>query len=101
MFGETGGKTDTRGDKRFDFLSRIEYTLESPDSMDVHRGVAINISDNGMAVYVFRPYPEGQRIFIKSVLPIKFRAATIRWIKQENTHFYLTGLHFPDDSAHA
>jgi hypothetical protein len=101
MCGGTDEKSDARETNRFDFLSRIEYTLDSPTSLDVHKGVAINISDNGMAVYVFRPYPEGQQIFIKSTLPIEFRAATIRWIKQEDRHFYLTGLHFPDHSAHA
>lgn len=100
MYGESEGKKDARCARRFDFLSRIEYTLDSPTSPDVHKGVAVNISDNGMAVYVYRPHPEGQRIFIKSPLPIEFRVATIQWIKQEDKQFYLTGLHFPGDSAH-
>ena len=101
MCGETKDNADTRGARRFDFLSRIEYTLDSPASPEVHKGVAINISDNGMAVYVFRPYAEGQQLFIKSALPIEFRAATIKWIKQEDENYYLTGLHFPDHIAHA
>lgn len=100
MCGETEKNADTRGARRFDFLSRIEYTLDSPASPEVHKGVAINISDNGMAVYVFKPCSAGQQIFIKSTLPIEFRAVTVKWIKQEDEQYFLTGLHFPDHTAH-
>lgn len=99
MFGEPEGTADNRGAKRFDFLSRIEYTLDSPTSPAVHKGVSVNISENGMAVYVFRPHPEGQRLFIKSDLPITSRIATVRWIQQKDQNFYLTGLHFSDHTT--
>jgi len=101
MCYETKEKTDARGSRRFDFLSRIEYTLDSPTSPDVRKGVAVNISDNGMALFVFRPCSAGQQIFIKSVLPFEFRSATIRWVKQEDKNHYLTGLHFPEQCVHA
>ena len=98
MYGEMVYEPENRRFKRFDFLSRIEYVVDSPVSKEIHKGVAVNISENGMAAYVNTPHDQGQRIIIRSALPIEARIATVRWIQREDEHIYLTGLHFSDHS---
>jgi hypothetical protein len=99
--GTKENEFENRRYKRFDFLSGIEYILDPPVSKELHKAVAVNISEKGMAVYVYRPYLEGQQIIIKSALPITSRIATVRWIKQEDKQFYLVGLHFNDHFENA
>ena len=88
-------RSDKREHERHDFPSTIEYVLE-PDIHDavIHKGVTINLSNIGMALYVFDALAEGQNIFIKTALPVDYRAATVRWIRKEDRSFYLSGMQF-------
>jgi hypothetical protein len=81
---------------RCDFPSTIEYLVDSPSVEAVCRAVTVNISTSGIAAYVFSRHPEGQKIIIKTPLPIDCRVATVRWIKKEDESFYLAGLKFID-----
>ncbi len=83
---------------RYDFPSTIEYIVDSPAANTVCRAVTVNISMSGIAAYVFSRYSEGQKIFIKTPLPVDSRTATVRWIKKEDESFYLAGLKFIDHS---
>lgn len=88
---------DKRRQTRYDFPSTIEYVLEPRGdgaAVEVHKGVTVNISMGGFAAYVFDPLPEGQRIAIKTSLPVGCQTATICWTRKEDTNFYLSGLKF-------
>ncbi len=91
---ENGPKRESR----YDFPSMIEYVVDSPSADTVCKAVTVNISTSGIAAYVFSPHAEGQRIFIKTDLPVDFRTATVRWIRKEDESFYLAGLKFVDQS---
>ena len=90
--------TGSKRASRYDFPSTIEYTVDSPSADAVCRAVTVNISTSGIAAYVFSRHPEGQRIIIKTPLPVECRLATVRWIKKEDESFYLAGLKFIDHS---
>ncbi len=62
----------------------------------VQTAVTVNISTAGIGAYLFSPQAEGQNIIIRTPLPVDGRRATIRWIKQEDENFFLTGLQFVD-----
>ncbi len=83
---------------RYDFPSTIEYILDSPSLNTVCKAVTVNISRSGIAAYVFSRYAEGQKIIIKTPLPVDSRTATVRWIRKEDESFYLAGLKFVDHS---
>ncbi len=91
--------TGQRKDSRYDFPSAIEYLVDSQTTDEVHRAVTVNISTTGIGAYVFSPHSKGQKIIIKTPLPVHFRMATVRWIKREDASFYLAGLKFIDQSA--
>jgi c-di-GMP-binding flagellar brake protein YcgR len=88
-------KNEHRRHTRYDFPSTIEYVLEPPtNDAVVHKGVTVNISSTGLGLYMFELLPEGQEIIIKTGLPVDRQAAKVRWIKQQNSSFYFTGLKF-------
>ncbi len=90
-------KTEKRKAERFGFPSRkIEYALEPETAGEVFTGITINISTGGLGLYAFEPHPEGQRLLIKSTLPVEHRVATIRWIKEEHKDLYKLGVMFSD-----
>jgi hypothetical protein len=91
-------KSEKRRTERYDFPAMIEYVLGAPINTEVFKGVTINISNNGLSIYAFRPLSEGQRITIRSALPVHHRIATIRWIKKEDESMYKLGLKFSGDA---
>lgn len=87
-------KSEKRRTERYDFPAMIEYVLEAQINIEVFKGVTINISNNGLSIYAFKPLSEGQRIIIRSALPVHHRVATIRWIMKEDESLYKLGLQF-------
>jgi hypothetical protein len=90
-------KSEKRRVERYAYPSRIEYALDASDasaSEDIFKAVTINISETGMSMYAFSRLPEGQEIVIKSGLPVDYRTATIRWIKEAHQRMYKIGLKF-------
>ncbi len=83
---------------RYDFPATIEYVVDSPAPNTTCKAVTVNISTSGIAAYVFSRHHEGQKIIIKSPLPVDNRTATVRWIRKEDESFYLAGLKFVDHS---
>lgn len=87
--------SDQRRHTRYDFPSSIEYVLApSTDDGVVHKGVTVNISSTGLALYLFDLLPEGQEIIIKTGLPVDHQSAQVRWIKKQNSSFFFSGLKF-------
>jgi hypothetical protein len=80
--------------QRFDYPRTIEYVLDQASDHSVHKAVTINISEQGLGAYVFTPHKQGQRIIIRSEMPIDRQIATIQWIKKEDNSFFMTGLKF-------
>jgi hypothetical protein len=85
---------ERRNSLRYDFPKRIEYGLSPKSSDEIFYGVTINISNSGLCLYIFKLIPEGQKITIKSNLPISYQTASIRWIKKVDDDFYQAGLMF-------
>jgi len=88
-------RQDKRIETRYDFPSTIEYVLDPPtNGGTVHRGVTVNISNTGLGVYLFDQHMSGQKIVIKTVLPVDYQSATICWSRKEDASFYFSGLKF-------
>ncbi len=85
---------EKRKDRRSIFPSTIEYTLDPASGEESFKGVTVNISNSGLCFYATSPMGEGQEILIRSNLPVIYRKATVRWIKQLNEEAYKTGLMF-------
>ncbi len=85
---------DKRRHERYDFPSKIEYSLNTQTGDEVLQGVTINISEAGLCLYTFYELIEAEKINIKSVLPLRRQAAIVRWIKKINPDFYKVGLTF-------
>jgi c-di-GMP-binding flagellar brake protein YcgR len=86
---------ELRRHTRYDFPQSIEYVLSpSKDDGVVRKGVTVNISSTGLALYLFDPLPDGQEIIIKTKLPVTHQAAKVLWIKENNSTSYVSGLKF-------
>jgi len=79
---------------RYDFPATIEYHIENTTAEESFKAVTVNISSSGLGAYLFSDHPEGQRIIIKSHLPVAARRAVIRRIKKEGENTYFAGLSF-------
>jgi len=87
----------TRGEEANAYYpSTMDYVLDSPASGNVLKAVTVNISNTGLSALVFSPHAEGQKIIIKSILPVDSRVATVRWITEQDESMFLTGLMFVD-----
>jgi len=85
---------------RYDYLSTIEYVRKNSGTSDkVYKGVTINISAVGVALYVFNHHEEGENIIIKSELPVVSHAAKIQWVKEEHNGLYRAGLMMSGNSS--
>jgi c-di-GMP-binding flagellar brake protein YcgR len=84
----------TRRDTRFDYPSTIQYVLGShADDEVAHKGITIDLSAAGFCMYIFDPLPQGQKIIIKTTLPVDSRTAVICWTRKESS-LYRSGLKF-------
>jgi c-di-GMP-binding flagellar brake protein YcgR len=84
----------TRKDPRYDYPSTIQYVVGSQADDEVARkGITIDLSATGLCMYVFDPLPQGQKIIIKTALPVDSRTAVICWTRKESS-LYRSGLKF-------
>ncbi len=91
----THAKKEQRVYERYDFPSTIEYVLEPQANGEVRRGVAINMSLAGLSAYVFESLPIGQKIVIKTGIPVaRNQPATIRWSREKDPDLYISGMQF-------
>jgi c-di-GMP-binding flagellar brake protein YcgR len=80
---------------RYEFPSTIEYVLEAHmEDTEDRKGITIDLSAAGLCMYVFDLLPQGQKIIIKTVLPIDSRTAVICWTRIEKNSLYRSGLKF-------
>jgi c-di-GMP-binding flagellar brake protein YcgR len=85
----------TRKSPRYDFPATIEFVLGSQaDDEAARKGVTIDLSAAGLCMYIFDPLPHGQKIMIKTALPVGSRTAAICWTKKEENSLYRSGLQF-------
>jgi hypothetical protein len=85
---------ERRGHSRYDLPDQIEYVLDPDTTGKVYKGVTIEVSYSGMRLYVFSLLPRGQKLTIRSALPISSQTATVKWIEKVEEGFYKTGLMF-------
>jgi hypothetical protein len=98
LFGQSSADSYGTGmEERFDnierrrqirhkFLSSVEFVLNDAGDR-IMKGVLLNISDSGLCMYSYVPLGKGQKIIIKSSLPIRHQAFTVQW-----SNVYMTGL---------
>jgi len=85
----------TRREKRYDYPATIDYVLGSQaDGEMAHKGITIDLSATGLCMYLLDPLPQGQKIIIKTALPVDARTAVICWTRVEKTSLYRSGLKF-------
>jgi c-di-GMP-binding flagellar brake protein YcgR len=88
-------RKEKRRHERHDYPLEIEYVLEhQQDSEVVHRGVTVDISSAGLGAYLLDPLPVGERVIIKSGLPVVHQLAMICWIVERSASFYCAGMKF-------
>ncbi len=85
---------ERRNSLRYDFPQRIGYILSPKISEETFSGVTINISNSGLCLYIFNLIHEGQKIAIKSTLPVPHQTALVRWIKKVDADLYKAGVMF-------
>jgi len=78
------------------FWTTIGYLCDDTGSRDLFNGVAVNISQSGMCLYLFGSpcLSEGQNINIASDVLVQTRRGTIRWIRKVEEDFFKVGLAF-------
>lgn len=79
---------------RYDYLATIEYVLGSQADQTARKGVTMDLSASGLCMYIFDPLPQGQKIVIKTALPVDSRTAVICWTRKEESSLYRSGSKF-------
>jgi len=72
----------------------IKFCVNPRSPSKTFIGVSINISDSGMCLYTSDILHEGETILIQEELPVKYRKATVIWVKYYRQDFYKVGLMF-------
>jgi hypothetical protein len=81
---------DQRKHERFNFPYTIEY-LDPYNGNDLIKGIAINISESGICLYIPQYLNKGQEITIKSVIYSFPQKATVCWSEKYDDVFYTVG----------
>lgn len=85
----------TRKDRRYDYPSTIDYVLgHQAEGEAARKAITIDLSTAGLCMYILDPLPQGQKIIIRTALPVDFRTAVICWIRKEESSLYRSGLKF-------
>lgn len=86
-------RVERRREVRQPYPRVIEYSVE-PASIENLKGVAVNISNSGVALYVFSHLDQGQEILIRSFLPVDYRKASVRWVREIDEGILQAGFMF-------
>jgi c-di-GMP-binding flagellar brake protein YcgR len=86
-------RVERRRDVRQPYPRVIEYSL-TPSSNEKLKGVAVNLSSSGLALYVFRHLMQGQEIHIRSFMPVDYRKASVRWVRAVDEGILQAGFMF-------
>ncbi len=71
----------------------IEYVLKHDTDEQIFKAVTVNLSANGLCLYVFNSLNKGQEIIIKSGLRVN-KPASVQWRKKLDDDLYKIGLMF-------
>ena len=77
----SAGKGERRKDVRQPYPQVIEYSV-TPATDERLKGVVVNISNSGLALYIFSHLIQGQEILIRSFMPVDYRKASVRWVRE-------------------
>jgi len=86
-------KVERRKDTRQPFPRVLEYSLTHASSENL-KGVAVNISNSGLALYIFCHLVHGQEILIRSHIPVDYRKASLRWVREVDNGILQAGFMF-------
>jgi len=86
-------KMERRKDVRQPYPRVIEYST-APTSDKKLKGVAVNISNSGLALYIFSHLIHGQEILIRSFMPVDYRKASVRWVREIDEGILQAGFKF-------
>ena len=90
MFAETG---ERRRDARQPYPHVIEYSV-APARDEKLKAVAVNISNSGLALYIFSHLIQDQEILIRSFIPVDYRKASVRWVRKIDKDILQAGVMF-------
>ena len=82
---------ERRQHERYYFPYTVEYLVNHHSDDQIFKGIIVNINDYGLCLCVSDPLCEGQEITIRSILPVTYQIATVRWSKKVDT-YYRVGL---------
>ncbi len=80
---------EKRTETRYPICKKVEYTGSTGENFN---GLAINISNSGLCLYIYNILNREQEITINSALPVSCQTATVCWVNQVDTDFYMAGL---------
>jgi hypothetical protein len=69
---------------RHTFLCPVEFMLNETSDKPVN-GVILNFSESGLCIYSLIPLNKGQKIIIRSPLPIRHATFTVQWSNASRT----------------
>ena len=88
-------QSDQRKHERFNFPYTIEYLDPyAPDK--IIRGIAMNISESGVCLYIPQSLNKGQEITIRSIIYSSPQKATVCWSEEYDDVFYRVGCYLDD-----
>ena len=81
---------DHRKHERFNFPYTIEY-LDPYRPDKIIRGIAMNISESGVCLYIPQSLNKGQEITIRSIIYSSPQKATVCWSEEYDDVLYRVG----------
>lgn len=87
---------EKRAQPRCPFMTAVGYVCDGDGSRNVFNGMAVNISNSGICLYLFESpcLREGQSISFAGNMLVQSRRGTIRWLNKVDDGFYKAGLMF-------
>jgi hypothetical protein len=72
----------------------VEFILHPDTTYKIFLGFTNNLTDTGFNLYTTKLLKEGQEIIVKSSCPYFYKKATVCWVEQYDTFYYILGLEF-------
>jgi len=86
--------SEKRRHERRDTVIPIEYLVDRLNTDEAFEGVVADVSESGFCLLTAIPLREGQNIEIKNNMPLSFRSASVRWIRNDSALYNKVGLEF-------
>ena len=93
-----GNELHTCGERRIHTRNplhqEIECSCSSDPAKETFKGIAVDISEHGLGMYVFRPLNKGQKIMINGDVQSAHKVGFIRWCASSGENVYRAGMVF-------